>query len=118
MLKEFWAIVQAVGSWTGTAITRDRRGVCLTLDGVKLGHLDWDGWLVLPFEAEMRNQIVAEKLAHRDPGQPDTGHAILNIRTADDVDRALWLLRIAYLIQDAKQGACTSVATLEPVIAL
>ena len=101
MVKEFWDVVQAVGNWPGAAITRDRRGFCLTLHGVKLGHLDWDGRLVLPFGPEMRNELVAEKMAYRDPDQADTGPAILDVRTPGDVHRALWLLRFAYLVADS-----------------
>jgi hypothetical protein len=118
MSKDFWNVVQAVGTWPGAAITRDRRGLCLTLNGVKLGHLDWDGRLVLPFGPEMRNQLVAEKMANRDPDQANMEYAMLDVRTADDVHRALWLLRFAYLIQDAKQDACASITAREPVTTL
>jgi len=118
LLKEFWDVVQAVGTWPGAAISRDRRGLCLAVNGVKLGHLDWDGRLVLSFGPEMRNQLVAEKMANRHLGQADREYAILDVRTADDVRRALWLLRFAYLIQDAKQDACASVAARELGVAL
>jgi hypothetical protein len=118
MLKEFWDLVQAVGTWPGAAITRDRRGLCLSLDGVKLGHLDWDGRLILPFGPEMRNQPVTEKMADRDPDHADTEYAILDVRTADDDHRALWLLRFAYLIEDARRDACATFAAWEPDTAL
>jgi hypothetical protein len=100
MLKEFWDIVQAFGAWPGAAITRGRRGLSLTLDGVKLGHLDWDGRLVLSFGTEMRNEIVAPMMANLGPDPGDIKDAILDVRTADGVDRALWLLRFAYLVTD------------------
>jgi hypothetical protein len=118
MSKDFWGVVQAVGTWPGAAITRDRRGLCLAVNGVKLGHLDWDGRLVLPFGPETQNQLVAEKMANRDPGQADGEYAILDVRTADDVHRALWLLRFAYLVEDAKQDTCASVAAREHGTAL
>jgi hypothetical protein len=118
MMKEFWDVVQAVGTWPGAAITRDRRGLCLTLNGVKLGHLDWGGRLVLPFGPEMRDQLVTERMANRDPDQTDMEYATLDVRTADDVRRALWLLRFAYLIEDAKRDTCASFAAPEPDTAL
>lgn len=118
MLREFWDVVQAVGTWPGAVITRDRRGLCLTLNGVKLGHLDWDGRLVLPFGPEMRDELVAEKMANRDPDQAQMECAILEVRTADDVHRALWLLRFAYLIEDAKRDACANVVAQKPDTAL
>ena len=115
MLKEFWDVVQAVGTWPGAAITRDRRGLCLRLNTVTLGHLDWDGRLVLPFAPLMRDEIVAGRMATRDPEQADTGYATFEVRTAKDVDRALSLLRFAYLTADAKHDLCASVAAQEPV---
>jgi len=118
LMKEFWDVVQAVGTWPGAAITRDRNGLCLTLNDVKLGHLDWGGRLVLSFGPEMRDKLLAEKMANRDRNQPDTGRAIVDIRTADDVDRALWLLRFAYLIEDAKRDVCASVSAKQPVAQL
>ena len=118
MLKEFWDVVQAVGAWPGAVIMRDRRGLCLTLNGVKLGHLDWDGRLVLPFGPAMRNQLVIEKMADRNPDQTGMDYAILDIRAAADVHRGLWLLRFAYLVGDARRDACAGVAVQEPVAQL
>jgi len=118
MLKEFWDVVQAVGTWSGAAITRDRRGLCLMLNGVKLGHLDWDGRLVLPFGPKMRDELVAPRTANLDPDPADTGRSIFDIRTAADVNRALSLLRFAYLIADSKQDTCTRVASQQPLTQL
>lgn len=109
MMKEFWDLVQAVGTWPDAAITRDRRGLCLTLNGAKLGHLDWDGRLVLPFGPEMRDELVAPRTAIRDSDQPVAGRSTFDIRTAADVNHALSLLRFAYLIGASKVDACACV---------
>ena len=88
MLKEFWDVVQTVGTWPGAAITRDRRGLCLTVNGVKLGHLDWDGRLVLPFGPEMRDELAIPGTARLDPDPTDASRSIFIVRTPDDVNRA------------------------------
>jgi hypothetical protein len=111
ILKEFWEVVQTVGNWPGAGIVRDRRGLRLTINGVKLGHLDWDGRLVLPFGPKMRDELVTEKMANRDR---DTGRSFIDIRTAADVNRALWLLRFAYLIADSKENTCAIGLPYEP----
>jgi len=110
MLKEFWDVVQTVGMWSGTAIMRDRRGLCLMLNDMKLGHLDWDGRLVLPFGPEMRDELAAPETVKLDPDPADPSRSIFNIRTAGDINRALWLLRSAYLIAEPKQDICPNIA--------
>ncbi len=116
MLKEFWDVVQAVGIWPGAAATRDRRGLCLTLNGVKLGHLDWGGRLVLPFGPEMRDELPVRRMADLCHDPADAGRSIFDVRTAADVSRALWLLRFAYLIADSTEDTCANVAAQEPLI--
>lgn len=110
--------MQTVGTWSGAVITRDRRGLCLTVNGVKLGHLNWDGRLVLPFGPEMRDELVAPTTANLDLDPADTSRSIFDVQTAADVDRALWLLRFAYLIADPKKDTCAMVAAQEPLTQL
>jgi luciferase-like monooxygenase len=101
MLREYWDLVQAVGVWPGAAIAQDRNGLRITLNGVKLGCLDWNGRLVLAFRREVRQALMAENMATVDPGLPDKNQIVLDVRTAADVNRAVALLRLAYLILDS-----------------
>jgi hypothetical protein len=102
ILKEVWDVVDAVGVWPGAAIAPDHNGLSLMLRGVTLGHLDWNGRLDLPFRPEVRDRLVAEEMASRDPDHPQTNGVVFVVRTSVDVDRAIWLLRLGYLIVDAK----------------
>jgi len=114
-LKEAWEVVQALGNWPGAAIVPDRGGLCLTLGDVRLGHLLWNGRIDLPFGREAADQLIAEEMASRDPGEPHTGRVVFDIQSADDVNRALWLFRFAYLVADssatgpAAQAGCSEV---------
>jgi hypothetical protein len=110
--------VQTVGTWAGARITRDRGGLGLTLNGANLGHLDWDGRLVLPFKPEIRDELVAKKISHHVVDHPENGRSIFDIQNAPDVDRALLLLRFAYLIADTKQSSDAIVAAQGPSIQL
>ena len=101
-LQEAWNVVLALSDWPGAAIIPDRSGLCLTLDGVRLGHLRWNGRIDLPFGPLASAQLIAEGLALRDPDEPETNRVVFDIRTAADVNRALWLFRLAYLIVGAK----------------
>jgi hypothetical protein len=97
LLKEVWDVVRAVRAWPGLAIASNWSGVCLALGGVSLAHVRWDGRIDLPFGPELRDRLVAEEMASHDP---DTDGLMFNVRTAADVDRAVWLLRLAYLSVD------------------
>jgi len=100
MLKEVWSVLQTVGSWPGVSIRSDSSGLCLTLGGLPLGHLGWHGRIDLPFGPQVQDRVLIEKMASLDTDRPNTHRLVFDIRTAADVDRAIWLLRLAYLIED------------------
>jgi hypothetical protein len=100
MLNEVWRVIQQVSAWPGIVISPDGNGLCLTLFGVMLGHLDWSGRLDLPFEAEVSDELLEEKMVQRDPDHPESTRVIFDIRNLADADRAVWLLRLAYLSVD------------------
>ncbi len=110
MLKEIWDVVQEVGAWPGMQIVPDGSGLCLALalSGVTLGHVRWNGRVDLTFAPEIRDRLVAEEMASLDPDQPDACRVVLVIRTIADVDRAVWLLRLAYLNLDSNTYAGAS----------
>lgn len=100
MLREVWYVVQKIGAWRGVSIRPDANGLCLTLGGVPLGHLGWHGRIDLPFGPQVQDHVLTEEMANLDTSKPETDHLVFDIRTAADVDRAIWLLRLAYLIED------------------
>ncbi len=105
ILREVWHVVKAVGDWRGVTIGTDRTGLSFMVGGATLGHLRWNGRLVLQLGTEVGDRLVAEAMASRDPDQPDKSHVVFDVRSVADVDRAVWLLRIAYLSMDGKAGA-------------
>jgi Family of unknown function (DUF5519) len=113
MLNEICNVLKTIRAWPGVIITPDRSGVCIALTGEKLGHLGWDGRIDLPFGAEVGKQLVADEMASRDPNRPDTNPVVFHIRAAADVDRAVWLFRLAYLVVDPKVDPC-AVDALRP----
>src|SRR5207248_1181073 len=106
MLQEVWDVVQAARTWPGVAIKPDRGGLCLSIGGVALGHLRWNGRIDLPFGPELGDRLVAEGMATRDFNRPDQGRVVFDVRGGADVDRAIWLLRLAYLSLDSKANVC------------
>jgi hypothetical protein len=106
MLEQVWHVLQAVSAWPGVSIAPDRDGMCLALRGVLLGHLRWNGRIDLPFGPEVRDRLVAEEMASRDPDRPDGDGVVFDVRTVADVDRAVWLLRLSYLSAESKADVC------------
>jgi hypothetical protein len=107
MLKEVRDVLQVIGAWPGVVMAPDPGGLCLTLGGVRLGYLRWSGRIDLTFGKEIGDRLVAEQMACPDPDQPNTGRIVFVVRTMIDVDRAVWLLRLAYLSVDSKLDVCT-----------
>ena len=105
MLKEVSNIVKGVKAWPDVTIARDRGGLCVRLRGATLGHVRWNGRIDLPFGPDVRQRLVAEEMAYPDPDQAD-GRIVFDVHNDADVERALWLFRLAYLTADSASGAC------------
>jgi len=104
MLDEIWSVLKAVGTWSGMGVVSDQSGLCLSLRGQQLGHVAWDGRIDLPFGPETGKQLQAEELVSPDPERPN--HVVFHVRTRADVNRAIWLFRLAYLMPDSKVDVC------------
>jgi hypothetical protein len=96
-LKVVWDVTHAIGDWRGVTFAPGRSGLSISLSGVTLGHLDWNGRLDLPFGPEVSGFLVEEGMAELDASALCV---MLNIQSAADIDRAICLLRLAYLIMD------------------
>lgn len=105
MLKEVWRVVQVVGAWPGVAITPGGDGLCIAVGHVVVGYLRWNGRIDLRFAPDVRDRLMSEELAGCVPGARDTGHVACDVRSLADVNRALWLLLLAYLSVDSKGTA-------------
>jgi hypothetical protein len=108
MLIQVWEVVQAVREWAGVSIVPDPSGLCFSLRDVLLGHLRWNGRLDLPFGPDVRDRLITEEMASLDPERPDSGRLVFDVRTLGDVDRAVWLLRLAYLGLGSKLRICAT----------
>ena len=100
-LKEIRGLLRAVEAWPGAAIVPDCFGLNLSLGDVALGHLRWDGRIHLSFRPELRDRLVAEAMADLDPEEPGAARVVFELRTPADVERATWLLRLAFLSLDS-----------------
>ncbi len=88
---------QAVSAWPGVSAHPHRfGGTEYRLGRREIGHMHGD-WLVdIPFPTRVRNELVAAGRAEPHHILPDSGWVSCHVRTADDVGRAVELLRLSY----------------------
>jgi hypothetical protein len=90
-------IVAAVGAWPGVERAPHRfGGTELRLGKRELGHLHGDRLADLPFPRRVRDELVAAGRARPHHVLPDSGWVSFRIESADDVERAIELFRLAY----------------------
>jgi hypothetical protein len=91
-------IKQTVTSWSGVTVNPHRfGGLEFNLGGVEIGHIHHNGMVDIPFNSKIRSQLLAEHHAGPHHLLPETGWITFYIRSAEDVEQAIWLFRLSYL---------------------
>lgn len=91
-------IVETVSSWPGVRVGPHRLGTAeFTVDGREIGHTHGTRVVDVNFPKPVADRLVAdgETNRHRFAGG---GWTSFGVRSATDVDRAIRLLRLSYLI--------------------
>lgn len=95
-------IESVVSSWPGVeAVPHRFAGREFTLAGQEVGHLHGDRQADIPFPKRVRDIVVREGLTSKHHLFPESGWVTKYLRTDDDVERAVWLFRVAYLYKVA-----------------
>ncbi|WP_458206591.1 luciferase domain-containing protein [Haladaptatus sp. NG-SE-30] len=91
-------IVADVSNWAGIE-TGDHRfgGTEFRLGPRKVGHVHEWGILDIAFPRRVRDQLVEEGRTEPHHIYPESGWTTFYVRQQNDVDGALWLLRLSYL---------------------
>lgn len=70
----------------------------------EVGHVHRGGVVDIPFPRSVRDALLAEGLAEEHPWVPNSGWVSFRIREGQDLNHALWLLRLSlvrYLLKAA-----------------
>jgi luciferase-like monooxygenase len=90
-------IIEEVSSWEGVEMGPGRFGaVQFRLGKRELGHLHGDRLADIPFPRAIRDRLVAEGTVVPHRPLPDSGWASRHIRSEDDVQAVIDLLRMQY----------------------
>jgi hypothetical protein len=105
------AIVAEVSEWDGVNAGDHRYGGTeFTLGPREIGHVHRWGILDIAFPRRVRNELVSEGKTGPHHIYPESGWTTFHVEGPDDLDEALWLLRLSYLSHAA---AMSSVAEAE-----
>jgi hypothetical protein len=95
-------IESRISSWAGLKAGPHRlAGREFTIAGQAVGHVHGDRRAEIPFPKRVRDVVVAEGLSSKHHLFPESGWVTKYVRTTADLDRAVWLFRIAYLYKIA-----------------
>ncbi|MCA0455211.1 MAG: DUF5519 family protein [Chloroflexi bacterium] len=105
MLARVEQVKNTVSAWAGITVNPHRfGGLEFNLGTVEVGHIHSDGMVDIPFNSKIRTQLLAERKAEPHHLLPETGWITYYIRSAGDVEQAIWLFRLSYLF-NATRGA-------------
>ncbi|WP_083860860.1 luciferase domain-containing protein [Natrialba asiatica] len=92
-------IESTVSEWPGVEVgSHDRGGGReFTLDGREIGHVHRGQLVDIPFAKRVRDILIEEERAEKHHVMPDSGWVSYRVRSDEDIEGALWLLRVAYL---------------------
>jgi len=63
----------------------------------EIGHVHRGGTLDIPFPRSVRDALIADGLAEEHRWVPNSGWVSSHIRSSQDFEHALWLMRLSYL---------------------
>ena len=108
-------IRKRVMSWSDVTIRPHRfGGIEFRLGKRELGHLHGDVLLDIPFPLPVRNEIVASGIAEQHHILPESGWVSFYIRTEEDIERGISLLRRSYeLAQHARERRIQQITMIE-----
>ena len=71
----------------------------------EVGHVHPGGTVDIPFPRSVRDALLAEGLAEEHRWVPNSGWITFHVRGEDDLQHAVWLMRLSYLRYALKAAA-------------
>ena len=66
-------------------------------DKAEVGHMHTGGIVDIPFPRSVRDALLADGLAEEHHWVPNSGWITFQMRSEEDLNHALWLMRLSYL---------------------
>jgi hypothetical protein len=97
-MKYVEKLEQEISSWENVSIHGHRFGGREFRYGTaEIGHIHTGGVVDIPFPTSVRDALLADGLAEEHRWVPHSGWVTFRIRSTDDINHAVWLMRLSYL---------------------
>jgi Luciferase len=93
-----------VSAWPHISVHLHRFGGWEFLfDKAEVGHVHIGGVVDIPFTRTIHDALLEENLAEEHRWVPNSGWTTFRMRSENDLERALWLMRLSYLRYQLKE---------------
>lgn len=91
-------VVETVTSWPGISTGEGRFGsTAFRVGGREIGHVHPGGAVDVGYPKPIRDRLIADGLTGEHHVLPDSNATTFHLESTDDVERAIFLLRLSYL---------------------
>ena len=95
-----------VTSWPGVMAHSHRfAGREFRFGDAEIGHVHVGGVVDIPFTRAIRDALLAQGLAEQHRWVPDSGWTTFHVRSEDQLQHAIWLMRLSYARYAIKKSA-------------
>jgi hypothetical protein len=97
-MKHLQKLERDVSAWPNVSVHPHRFGGREFRFGTaEIGHVHSNGVVDIPYPRAIRDELLATHLAAEHLWAPDSGWTTFCVRNENDLDHAIWLMRLSYL---------------------
>ena len=98
MMKYAKALKDVVSVWSRISVHPHRfGGTEFRFGNAEVGHVHTNGIVDIPFTRPIHDLLLSEGLAEEHRWVPNSGWTRFRVHSEEDIDHALWLMRLSYL---------------------
>ena len=95
-----------VSSWPGISVHPHRFAAREYRFGkAEVGHVHFWGDVDIPYPRPLRDLLIAQNLAEQHRWIPDSGWTTFRIRRQEEIEHAIWLMRLSWLRYSLRSAA-------------
>ena len=97
-MKHLKRLEEEVSAWPQISVHAHRFGGReFRFGSAEIGHVHQGGMVDIPLPRSVRDALLAEGLAEEHRWVPNSGWITFHVRSEEDFNHAVWLLRLSYL---------------------